>query len=101
MTGQARMLRCAWIAPAEDPDARLLIPGCPDRVQDWDAPCACPTTVEELGQAETRIAELTAELQALRHHVYGLTTAIDAHPDRASLFAAADRWHMTQKEEPP
>lgn len=88
VTGR-REPRCTWIAPSDDPDARLLVPGCMERVLDWDADCTCKTTVEELAEAEERAARLQAELDHQRDLHHALVAAVGRHRDAASLHAKA------------
>ncbi|TDD97592.1 hypothetical protein [Actinomadura rubrisoli] len=71
----SRELRCTWIAPSEDPDARLLVPGCMERVQDWDADCTCKSSAEELDELEARVAELEQQLDAQRDRYSSLHSA--------------------------
>ena len=85
-----RETRCAWIAPSEDPDARYLVPGCWERVQDWDAACTCKTSAEELDERDARIAELEAELDRARDRDQSLRSAVLQHPDARGLFKQAD-----------
>jgi hypothetical protein len=85
-----REIRCAWIAPSEDPDAQLLVPGCMERVQDCDAPCTCKTSAQELDELEARVAELEAELDRERDRSQSWSGVALRHPDSAALFAQAD-----------
>lgn len=84
-----REIRCAWVAPAEDPDARYLVPGCIERVQDWDAPCTCKTTRQELDGLAGRIAELEADLDRQRDRYHALLGAVGQHHDAAALHERA------------
>lgn len=85
-----RGLRCAWIAPPEEPQTRMLVPGCPERVQDWDAPCTCKTTDEELAEAEARSARLEAKLDRARDRYQALMGAVSRRPDASAIFKEAD-----------
>lgn len=89
-----REARCTWIAPSEDPNARLLIPGCWDRVLDWDAECTCKTTAQELDDADARIADLERQLRAEQDENHALCVAIGRHPDSAALFEAATQYRL-------
>jgi hypothetical protein len=92
--------RCVWIAPSEDPEARYLVPGCWERVLDWDADCTCKTTAEELAEAEARAEQLDGELQRIRDEYHALISAVGSHADGRMLLEAADRmsakWRATR-----
>ncbi|GAA3958171.1 hypothetical protein GCM10023085_45800 [Actinomadura viridis] len=88
MTGP-RELRCAWIAPSEDPNTRLLVPGCMERVQDWEAPCTCKTTAEEVTELEERLTELKAEPDRQEDRYHALVAAVGQHHDAAALHQQA------------
>lgn len=88
MTGP-REIRCTWVAPSEDPNARYLIPGCWERVQDWDADCTCTTSAEELNELTARVADLEAQLDRERDRYSALRSAVMKHKDAAVLYAEA------------
>jgi hypothetical protein len=90
-TETRRESRCVWIAPSEDPDARYLVPGCWERVTDWNAPCACKTTAEELAEAEATAQRLERELQRLRDDHHALVSAVGKHQDGSALLQQADK----------
>lgn len=94
MTGR-REPRCTWVAPAEEPDARFLVPGCMERVQDWDAECACKTSAQELDEADARIAELEAQLDRERDWHSAWRGVALQHRDGRVLF---DRANASFKE---
>lgn len=85
-----RETRCTWVAPSEDPAARYLIPGCWERVQDWDADCTCKTSAEELNELTARIAGLEARLDQAHDRYSSLHSAVLKHADSAALFVKAD-----------
>jgi hypothetical protein len=87
-----REARCTWIAPSEA--ARLLVPGCWTRVQDWDADCTCKTTTQELDEADARIADLERQLQQSLDEQHAMAVAIGRHTDRAALFEAATKFRI-------
>jgi hypothetical protein len=82
--------RCTWIAPSEDPEARLLVPGCMERVQDWDADCTCKTSAEELDELEARVKDLEAQLDRALDRAQAFSSAVLEHQDAAALFKEAD-----------
>lgn len=84
-----RESRCTWIAPSEDPDARLLVPGCWTRVQDWDADCTCKTSAEELDELEARVAALEAQLDLQQDRYHALSSVVSKRPDATALFKDA------------
>lgn len=102
MSATRREQRCVWLMPSEDPDARYLIPGCWERVQDWDAPCTCKTTAQELDEAEARIAELQSKLQQIEDDRSALRSVVWKHKDGQALieqgYKLADEWR-TQKHQ--
>ena len=81
--------RCTWIGPSEDPEARLLVPGCWERVQDWDADCTCKTSAEELDELQARVADLEAQLDLQQDRYEALSGVVLKRPDAAALFKAA------------
>lgn len=85
-----REARCVWLIPSEDPDARYLVPGCWERVQDWDAACTCPSTAAQLDEAEQKIAEL--EQKAPRDETYcsALRSVICRQPNARVLLEEVD-----------
>lgn len=99
MTTTPRETRCTWIAPSEDPNARLLVPGCMERVLDWDAACTCKTSSVELNEAEARIADLERQLRRSRDDHHALVAAVGRHPDGTGLFAAADKLRAAWRQQ--
>lgn len=88
---RARETRCVWVAPAEEPDARYLVPGCMERVQDWDADCACKTSAEELNEFEEQAARLADDLDAARDRYQSLMSVVARDcKDAVALLKAAD-----------
>lgn len=84
-----RETRCTWIAPSEDPDARLLVPGCWTRVQDWDADCTCKTSAEELDELTARVAALEAQLDLQQDRYHALSSVVGKRRDSSALFKEA------------
>lgn len=84
-----RESRCTWVAPSEDPDARLLVPGCWERVQDWDADCTCKTSAEELDELEARVAGLEAQLDLQQDRYHALSSVVGKGSDASALFKEA------------
>jgi hypothetical protein len=96
-----RETRCTWIAPSEDPDARYLIPGCWERVLDWNAPCTCKSTAQELDEAEERIAQLERELDQLKDYHSALRSVVGRHADGRTLiedgYKLAGEWRAQKR----
>ncbi|MFF5261323.1 hypothetical protein ACFY4C_20465 [Actinomadura viridis] len=84
-----REARCTWVAPSEDPNTQLLVPGCWERVQDWDAECTCKTTADEVTDLEARVTELEAELDRQQDRYHALVGAVGRHHDAAALHQQA------------
>lgn len=81
-----RETRCAWVIPPDEPDARYMVPGCPERVQDWDAECTCPTTAEQLDEFEAKIRELEAEAMRASDRSSALIAVIGRFPNARELL---------------
>lgn len=86
-----RETRCAWLIPAEEPDARYMVPGCMTRVQDWDADCTCTSTAEELDAAEEKIAELEAAALSQQDRMCALISVVGRMPNARALLEEVDR----------
>ena len=80
---------CYWWT---DPDGALcLLPGCMARIQDPEAECTCDTLGQRLARAERALRDLRAQQQHAATWWNALRAAVDAHPDRAAILAAAHR----------
>jgi hypothetical protein len=87
----AREQRCVWIAPSEEPDDRYLVPGCWERVLDWDAECTCKSTAQEVDEAEAEIARLKDEMERVSNNYHALISTVSKHQDGQTLLEQADR----------
>lgn len=84
-------LRCTWYEPTEEPSARLLIPGCMERVQDPDADCTCPTTGAELRRLQQENAALAEKLTEAQRLFSDLNSAVAKHTNAAEIYQVADQ----------
>lgn len=83
--------RCTWYMPPEEPTARLLVPGCMERVLDPDADCTCPTTGTELQHLRQEAATLAEKLTEAQRLFSDLHSAAAKHPNANEIYQAADR----------
>ncbi|WP_326681043.1 hypothetical protein [Streptomyces sp. NBC_01237] len=81
--------RCLWYT---DPDGTLcLAPGCMARAQDPDAECLCDSLTARHRRTLEELRALQARQRYAERWRHALQTAVDAHPDRQSIRADAQR----------
>ncbi|HBF79348.1 MAG TPA: hypothetical protein DD420_05250 [Streptomyces sp.] len=80
---------CFWFL---DPDGTLcLAPACMARIQDPDAECLCDTLTARHTRLKQRMRELKDRQGYADTWWRALRAAVDAHPDKRTILADAQR----------
>ncbi|GHE33330.1 hypothetical protein GCM10017673_40340 [Streptosporangium violaceochromogenes] len=83
------MKTCHWYEPADEPGARLLIPGCAARAVDPDDDCACTHTADEVARLREELEQAEQIQRCASAALDDLTGAVVEHADGRQILARA------------
>lgn len=79
---------CHWYTPADEPDARIMIPGCMTRVDDPDQ-CTCEVTADTVIRLRGELEAAEQARRGVASLLADLTTAVTEHADGRQILARA------------
>jgi len=79
---------CHWYEPADEPGARVMVPGCMTRVDDPDQ-CTCEVTADAVIRLRAELETAEQAKRAVASSLADLTTAVMEHADGRQILARA------------
>lgn len=92
------MLICHWYEPADEPGARLLVPGCMTRVNDPDGECTCETTTDTVARLRDELQQAEQTRCGVASALSDLADAVVEHADGRRILARADQIRRSRNE---